>query len=78
MNRSLIWLAVACLAGGIGGYFVGSVVSIAASGLCPGLDPGIQWAGAALGVGVAAFGVLGQRPDPRACNRQDPPMPPID
>lgn len=77
MLPTVIRLALACAAGGICGAFVGGVVSIAcASSVCPALDPPFLWAGAIVGAGVVALSVASARPDPRACNRQDPPFGP--
>lgn len=77
MPRSMIRLVLACLAGALVGFFAGTVVGIAcASGPCSAFNPGFQLSGAVLGAGAAAWAVLAVRPDPRACNRQDPPMPP--
>ena len=74
MRAKFIVLAIVCAATAVGGYFVGTVLGICTSGICPSVSPGLQWAGAALGGGVGACFVLGARPDPRACNPQDPPI----
>ena len=75
MARSFGRLAFACLGGGLAGAFVGHVLGIVCSaGPCAAIDPGLPWAGAAVGAGVTAWAVLAERPDPRACNRQDPPF----
>jgi len=70
-------LLVLSLAGGLCGLFVGSGVGIVCTpGPCPMFQPGYSGIGAVLGAGVMAWAVLSERPDPRACNRQDPPLPP--
>jgi hypothetical protein len=73
----ILKLVIASLAGGSCGLVVGSGVGIVCTaGPCPMFQPGYSGIGAILGAGVAALAVLSRRPDPRACNRQDPPFPP--
>jgi hypothetical protein len=70
-------LLVLSLAGGLCGLFVGSGVGIVCTpGPCPMFQLGYSGIGAVLGAGVMACAVLAERPDPRAFNRQDPPLPP--
>jgi len=77
MIRPMIRLVLVSLAGGLCGLVVGSVIGIVCTpGPCPMFQPGYSGIGAVLGAGIAAWSVLAERPDPRACNRQDPPMPP--
>ena len=77
MIRSMTKLLVLCLVGGVVGLLVGSGVGIACtSGPCPMFSLGYSGIGTILGAGIAACAVLAERPDPRACNREDPPMPP--
>lgn len=79
MSTSIIRFIIVCSAAGLVGYFAGSAVGIALSGgPCATWSPGVAWSGAALGAGLGACAILMERPDPRACNREDPPMPPID
>lgn len=70
-------LVALSFAGGACGLLIGSGVGIVCTpGPCPMFQPGYSGVGAILGAGVGALAVLTQRPDPRAFNRQDPPMPP--
>ena len=77
MIRPLLKLLIVSLVGGVVGLLVGSGVGIACTaGPCPMFSPGYSGIGAILGAGLAICAVLAERPDPRACNRQDPPLPP--
>ena len=79
MTRKILALAIVSAATAILGACLGTIVSaVVSSGPCLVVTPGPPLAGAALGAGIGATIVLGARPDPRACNRQDPPFPPAD
>ena len=79
MIHPILKLVVLSLVGGLVGLVIGSGIGVAFTpGPCPMFSLGYSGVGAVLGAGLVACAVLSERPDPRACNHQDPPMPPVD
>ena len=66
-------LVLACAAGALGGLAVGAVAGVL-FGVHGTPAPAFLWIGAVVGAGLGALLVLARRPDPRATNRQDPPI----
>jgi hypothetical protein len=74
MTATPLKLVVVGAAGALIGYFVGTIASGMLTPICFSPNPGLQWGVAVLGAGVGSCAVLMTRPDPRASNRQDPPI----
>ncbi|MBK7876691.1 MAG: YtxH domain-containing protein [Planctomycetes bacterium] len=74
MQRTLLRVVIGAFLGSLGGLGLGTCLGLASSfGPCLGFEQGYAFLGILVGAAVGAGIALVERPDPRACNRQDPP-----